>query len=198
MQDATEDIVAYTNDNFIEEYDDYTFDIEKYDILAIDDGFKFRIDIDSEEDNKLTSIFTIVKEDLNDQHMHYENGSNKIRIYLSPDYYDSYNSMKNSSNLNNIVFAILLIPTLAACLSEIKTSIDDVDDIEDIIEQKKWFKSVCLSFEKAKCSKLPLEDFREWNSLELAQLVLNNSTCNGLNDFSNMLFNGMEGGAEDE
>ena len=41
----------------------------------------------------------------------------------------------------------------------------------------------------------------EISSLELAQLVLNSATCNGLKDFANLLINGQnesEGGELDE
>lgn len=195
---ATEDLLNYENDNFIEDYAHYKFDIEKYDILAIDDGFKFRIDIDPDKDNIVESIFTIVKRDSNEQQMQYVADSYKIKIYLSPEYYGYYNSIKDDSTLNNVIFAVLLIPTLVDCLNELKLSIEDDSDMEDIIEQKRWFKSICLSYEKATNTTLTLEDFKESNTLQLAQMVLNNATCNGLADFANILINGTGGNSEDD
>ena len=38
------------------EYKDYTFDIDKFDILAADDGYKFRIDLDPTEDDDEVSF----------------------------------------------------------------------------------------------------------------------------------------------
>lgn len=195
---ASEDLENYKNDKFIEDYDNYKFDIEKYDILAIDDGFKFRIDIDPDKDNKVDSIFTIVKRDSNEQQMEYLSDTNKIIIYLSPEYYGYYESVKADSTLNNVIFAILLIPTLVACLNELKLNIDDDSDMEDVIEQKRWFKSICLSYEKATSSALTLEEFKESDTLKLAQIVLNNATCNGLGDFTNILINGTGGSSEDD
>lgn len=195
---ASEHIKGYTNDDFIKDYDDYTFDIEKYDILVIDDGYKFRIDIDQNKDNKVDSIFTIVKKDSNDHQLSYDNDKEKIKIYLSPEYYDYYETIKYSSSGINVNFAILLIPALAASLSEIKLNINEDYNIEDIIDKKRWFKSVCFSYEKVAGLRLDIDEFQEIDCVTLAQLVLNNATCNGLKDFADLLINGTKAGEEDE
>ena len=57
---ATED-QQYTNDDFLEDYSGYTFNIEKYEILAIDDGFTTKVEYDEKEDRKVSSIFSIIK-----------------------------------------------------------------------------------------------------------------------------------------
>ena len=196
---VSKDIKAYTSVDFNDYYDGYLFDIEKYDIVAIDDGFKFRIDIESDRDNLVESIFTIIQKDSNDHQLSYSNDTNKILIYLSPEYYSYYETIKYS--FTNTNWAILIIPPLAACLNEIQRSVSDGSGIEDIIDEKRWFKSICWSYEKATNSKLTIEDFLEINSLELAQLVLNSATCNGLKDFADLLINGQkdsEGGEADE
>ena len=43
---ATENISNYKSENFLEDYEDYSFNIEKYDILAADDGFMKIIEYD--------------------------------------------------------------------------------------------------------------------------------------------------------
>ena len=55
------DIEGYQSESFDEDYKDYSFDIKKYDIVAADDGIKFVVDRNLDEDNKASSIFTIVK-----------------------------------------------------------------------------------------------------------------------------------------
>lgn len=197
---AIENINNYQNSDFTDDYIGYVFNIEKYDILAIDDGFKFSININPSEDNKLASIFTIVKKESIDLQMMYESTSNKINIFLSPEYYSNYDNMKTMPEFNNIVFSMIVIPALAGCLCELKSSIDDYMDIGDVIEQKRWFKSIILSYEKVTGSSLSMEEFKEKNSLELAQIVLNNATCNGIRDFHNLLVKGKgsEGAEEDE
>ena len=132
---AAKDIKNYTNVDFKGYYYGYLIDIEKYDILAIDDGFKFRIDVEPDKDNLVESIFTIVQKDSNDHQLSYSNDSNKILLYLSPEYYSYYETIKYS--FTNTNWAILVIPPLAACLNEIQHSVSDEGEIEDIIDEKR-------------------------------------------------------------
>lgn len=192
---ATEDIIGFKSDGFIDEYKDYTFDIDKFDILAADDGYKFRIDLDPTEDDKVASIFTVVPIDAGDNIMKYENGDRNITIELPRQYFDSYDSIKRKKEYNNIAFAMLAIPVLANCINEIQTY--DWDDIETICDSHRWFNAVRISYRRKKGTELILEDFNDMNSLELAQLVLNSASCNGVKDFENMLV-GNGGGDEDE
>lgn len=195
---ATEKIERYVNDDFDEDYLGYKFYLEKYDIVTIDDGYKFRIDVDCEDDNKVSSIFTLVRSDSKDDRIHYESGSEKINIYLSPDYYSEYTTLKRTATANNIVFSILLIPVLSSCLEELKVRFEDLDDIEEIIGQKRWFKSICMSYQSISGSKLTIDEFKEKDSLELAQMVINNATCKGLQDLREILFTGMQGGEDED
>ena len=174
---ATEDIIGFKSDGFIDEYKDYTFDIDKFDILAADDGYKFRIDLDPNEDDKVASIFTVVPIDVGDNLMKYENGDRNITIELPRQYFDSYDSIKRKKEYNNIAFAMLAIPVLANCINEIQTY--DWDDIETICDSHRWFNAVRISYRRKKGTELILEDFNDMNSLELAQLVLNSASCNG-------------------
>ena len=192
---ATEDIIGFKSDGFIDEYKDYTFDIDKFDILAADDGYKFRIDLDPNEDDKVASIFTVVPIDVGDNLMKYENGDRNITIELPRQYFDSYDSIKRKKEYNNIAFAMLAIPVLANCINEIQTY--DWDDIETICDSHRWFNAVRISYRRKKGTELILEDFNDMNSLELAQLVLNSASCNGVKDFENMLV-GNGGDDEDE
>ncbi len=116
---AATSIPNYCNSEFLEDYSGYVFNIEKYDIMAIDDGYKFNIDTNPEADNRVPSIFTIVKQNDASKQMIYQSTQNKINICLSPEFYSDYDNMKSSSEFNNIMFAMLAIPALAGCLFEI-------------------------------------------------------------------------------
>ena len=158
---ATEDIIGFKSDGFIDEYKDYTFDIDKFDILAADDGYKFRIDLDPTEDDKVASIFTVVPIDVGDNIMKYENGDRNITIELPRQYFDSYDSIKRKKEYNNIAFAMLAIPVLANCINEIQTY--DWDDIETICDSHRWFNAVRISYRRKKGTELILEDFNDMN-----------------------------------
>lgn len=196
---ATENIKDYKNEDFSEEYDDYTFEIEKYDILAVDDGIDFKVEKDKINDDKLTSIFSVVRKELLGTQMSYQSTSKKIEIYLSPEYYIRYDNMKHTSKYNNIIFSMIVIPALIGSLYEIKSNIMKYTDINDIVDQKKWFNSVCLRYEKVMNTKLDIEEFQEIDVINLAQIILNDATCNGIKEFHNIIFDSnMFGGEEDE
>ena len=181
---ATEDITGFKSDGFTDDYKNYTFDIDKFDILAADDGYKFKIDLDPTEDDKVSSIFTVIPLDTNESIMKYENGDRNITIELPREYFNSYDIIKRKKEYNNIAFSMIAIPVLSNCISEINTY--EWEDIDSICDEHKWFNAVRISYKRKKGTELILENF-EMNSLELAQLVLNNASCNGVKDFENML-----------
>lgn len=171
----------------IDIYKDLSFDIERHDILAVDDGFFFDVDIDSNSDNQASSIFTIVKiEDPDSLTVTYESKERGIVLSLPAAYYDCYESMKTSPQYNNIAFAMLAIPALAGCLLEIQS--EEHAEIEDIIDSRRWFKSVQNRYFTVTNSELTLDCFMNMNAFSLAQMVLNYASCNGLKDFSDLLF----------
>lgn len=59
---ALTNIDNYKSDEFFDDYGEYSFSIEKNDILAVDDGYTNKIDFDEDEDNKKSSIFLIIKD----------------------------------------------------------------------------------------------------------------------------------------
>ena len=182
---ATEDITGFKSDGFIDDYKNYTFDIDRFDILAADDGYKFKIDLDPTEDDKVSSIFTVIPLETNESIMKYENGDRNITIELPREYFNSYDIIKRKKEYNNIAFSMIAIPVLSNCISEINTY--EWEDIDSICDEHKWFNAVRISYKRKKGTELILENFYEMNSLELAQLVLNNASCNGVKDFENML-----------
>lgn len=187
---AVENILGYSNPEFVDDYAEYTFNIERYDILAIDDGYRFNIDLNPEADNKVPSIFTIVKQNDAGSQMRCHSTANRINICLSPDYYADYDNIKNSPEYNNIMFAILAIPALTSCIHEIRNNINEYGDIDDILETKKWFKAVMTAYKRETSKNLTLDDLIEIEPVVLSQIVLNSATCNGLRDFGNFIIRG--------
>ncbi len=193
---AAEDIPDFVSTGFVPAYTGYSFDIDKFDILAVDDGFKFKIDLDPAEDDKVASIFTIVKKDSPDAIMTYTNNDRNIAIQLPSAYYDAYDNIKMKKEYNNIAFAMIAIPVLACCLEELKNY--DVCSLDEIIECNHWFNAVCVSYKRKLGKELTYDEFSTSSMLELAQTVLNEASCNGVMDFGNMLIGMEESGDEDE
>ena len=192
---ATEDIADFKSAGFIPEYTGYSFDIDKFDIVAVDDGFKFKIELDPAEDDKVASIFTVVKKEDNGDVMSYDYDDKKIIIRLPAAYYDCYDNMKTKKECNNIAFAMIAIPALACCLEDISSR--EFSSIDEIIEYYSWFNAICISYKRRTGNALTFEDFGPMNKLELAQMVLNSASCNALKDFDNMLLGGMNQAEEE-
>lgn len=185
---AAEDIVDFKSSGFIPEYAGYSFDIDKFDILAVDDGFKFKIELDPTEDDKVASIFTVVKKEDDSDIMSYDYDDKKIIVRLPAAYYDCYDNIKTKKECNNIAFAMIAIPALAGCLEDVCTR---YYTIEEILDDQSWFNAICISYKRRTGNALTFEDFESTNKLELAQTVLNSASCNALKDFDNMLLGGM-------
>lgn len=185
---AAEDIANFQSAGFIPEYAGYSFDIDKFDILAVDDGFKFKIELDPTEDDKVASIFTVVKKEDDSDIMSYDYDDKKIIVRLPAAYYDCYDNIKTKKECNNIAFAMIAIPSLAGCLEDVCSR---YYTLEEILDDQSWFNAICISYKRRTGNALTFEDFESMSKLELAQMVLNSASCNALKDFDNMLLGGM-------
>lgn len=193
---ATCDIDNYRSSSFDEDYQGYSFNIKKYDIVAADDGMKFVMDRNLDEDNKVSSIFVIIKSDANSNTISYDMKSDKIHIYMPPKEHAKYSNLKVDPRWNDIFFSMIAIPVLSGCFSDLKISYGADIDLQTIIEQYRWMKSVLNSYKKEKGIELTNDEFSNINPLTLAQTVFNYSSVNGITKFCDLIING--GGNEDE
>lgn len=192
---ASEDIRDFTSEEFTEDLRSYSFDIDKFDILAADDGFRFVVDINEEPDDKVSSIFSIAKTMSAGKVMSYESKYDAIIIKLSPEFYACYENIKTNPEFNNIAFAMIAIPVLSACIEELQT--DRYENLDDILEQKKWFSSILISYKRETGTDLLYEEFIQMNALTLAQQVLNYASCAGIKAFDKMII-GMDKRIEED
>lgn len=198
---ATDDILNFSSEDFSDDYRGYHFSIEKYDILAVDDGFKFDVNIEPSEDDKISSIFLISKYMSNEHVMKCESQKNKVVIYLPQQEFDAYWAIKSDPRYNNIVFSMIAIPALTNALQEVMDSLEenDINTIQELCEKVRWFEAVIKSYKREKNQELIFEELEDIKPFELAQIVLNKGTCKGIDDFKNMLLgNGMKGDTDDE
>lgn len=165
---AKENINNYYDGDFLEEYQGVSFDIEKYDILASDDGFTDKVVYEENQDAKVSSIFLVVKDlDSNSKAMKVEMKSNKIILTLPPDQFTMYDRMKLISHFQNVYFSIMLVPALAQIFESLKK-----DSIEEIRYEYDWFLSIEKAYEKVFGFALSQSDFQSADSLILAQELL--------------------------
>lgn len=174
---ATEDINGYKSENFLDDYEDYSFNVEKYDILAADDGFFKTIEYDQEEDQKNDSIFSVIKTKKIDT-MLVDISQKKIIIKLPESEHGLYTNLRYNKTYQPLFFSMMAIPALSNVLQKFK---DQDMDIEDIADDYYWFNAILVSYEKIYGKKLTNEVFNETETLTLAQKLLNNSTLEGIN-----------------
>lgn len=174
---AKENIKDYYSDNFNKIYGDYKFDIDKFDILAVDDGYNTKIDFDEQKDNKVSSIFVVVSSgDPNSKTMDFDVKRKNIKITLPNKEYGFYTNMKNDTNYQNVFFAIIAIPALTYALS--KAQEEDFDTARNAYD---WLESVINAYEKI--YERNIKD--DWGKLEVdvPQRLLNNAITQSIDDF---------------
>lgn len=161
------DIIENYNDiDFVDEYKDYSFEIEKFDVMAIDNGEILKIDLDEKIDKKISSIFSIIKDEKSTESMEINFDRNRIQIYIPSKEFSIYDRLKNNDNFNNIFFSIFAIPALTQALIEIKNKLCNGGyTLEDIEFEYNWF----ISIEKA---------YKKINGIELNDTILLNDDIN--------------------
>lgn len=174
---AADNITDYKSENFLDDYEDYSFNIEKYDILAADDGFYKIIEYDQEEDQKNDSIFSVIKTK-NINNMLVDINQKKIIIKLPENEYGLYYNLRFNKTYQPLFLSMMAIPALSSVLQKFK---DQDYDIDDIADDYYWFNAIMVSYENVYGKKLTNESFNEIDSLTLAQKLLNNSTIDGIN-----------------
>ena len=174
---AKENISNYYSNNFNKIYGDYKFDIDKFDILAVDDGYNTKIDFDEQKDNKVSSIFVVVSSgDPNATSMDFDVKRKNIKITLPNKEYGFYTNMKNDTNYQNVFFAIIAIPALTFALT--KAQEEDFDTARNTYD---WLESVINAYEKVYSKNLS----DDWGKLEVdvPQRLLNNAITQSIDDF---------------
>ena len=182
---ANEDLIDYHSRDFLEDYENYKFSIEKYSILAVDDGYTTKIDYDTDSDKKPSSIFSIIKTENSEKTMKTKMDDKNIIIYLPEEEFGFYDNIKGLKNVQNIFFSMLAIPALSSSLQKLKTNLNynHFENIDEIKQEHSWFNTIISAYEKKFEVKLDRNKFLDLDMLELSQQLLNDGTVNGLQDF---------------
>ena len=165
---AKEDILDYKNSNFNEDYSGESFNLKKGNIIAIADSYRF--DIEKNDDNleKVSSIFSICqKETIEQTGMTVDMNNDKIRIALNKTDYINYHQLSQNSNNINIINSIIIFPALIYIFEQLKKDFDENDFVD-----YKWFRALRKIFEKNNQS-LNKDLLENELSIDLAQKILN-------------------------
>ena len=178
---ANQNLENYYDLDFIEDYDQTHFEIDKYDIVAFDDGYSIDVIHDVEKDDKINSIFIVVpKIDNQNEGAEYFYQSNKIIIKLPQLSYNQYDRLKYINRYQNLFFSLFAIPILAMSLNEIKQT--PFDDLEI---QFKWFLSVKKAYKNLFNEELNEESFEKLEPYTFAQQIFENALTKTIDDLYN-------------
>lgn len=177
---AKRDIPNFKCNDFLDDYYDYEFSIEKNDIIGVDDGFTSRIDFNEEDGQDKSSIFLVIKDaNITDRTMRIEASDDKIIISLPIEQWNEYDKTKKIRQFQNLYFSIIAIPALSYALSEMQKLGDGVDTIRI---EKSWFNSFCIAYESVYGEELTDEYFMYMNPYTEAQKLLHNPVIRALDD----------------
>ena len=197
---ATKDIFEYKSINFNEDFSNIEFELNKFDIVGIDDGFSFNIEHNDLADNVSESIFEIIRGENSQKYIQYntDEGDSKIYIYLPKEKFEQYSQVKTSRPFMYIFMGLIVVPVLVDIFNRLKNEFRFCEDIIAINESYPWFKSVARSYKSIENMNLSVSTFMNSNTLEFAQKIFNNMNVQAIEDAYNMIINEIEGEQDGE
>lgn len=184
---ASEEILDFTNEDFSPLYGDTLFDIDKYDIIAFDDGASININHDIDANTKTSSIFAVVPDEDENGSVTFNHTRDKIVIKLPKMTFNQYDRISKSPRYKNIFFSMLAIPILSSVLNELKG-----ENFDELFINYKWFVSVSRRYKELKRVELNEETFKTLNPYEFAQEIFDNAIVQSIDEMFN------EGNREDD
>ena len=192
---AKEDINNFHSEDFLDDYENIPFTIEKHDILAADDGYINNIDFYDKDDDKKSSIFIIIKDkNITDGTMQVDYDSEKLTISLPEEQWNIYNQMKRIKKYESLFFSILAIPALEYSLSCLQNTNTPVSTL--LIEYS-WFNSFASAYQKIHNKELTNDIFNKMDSNLESQIILGSPVANAVNEIFGFTIGGNNGDDED-
>ena len=179
---AKETIEHFSSDDFLEDYYGYSFDIEPYSIMAVDDGFTTVIDYDETTDDKVSSIFLVISNE-DTEVVKYRSQGTKIIIDVPSDAFISYDTLKMNEYTRNIYFGLLAIPALQHMLQRVQMDmmVNNTTLHDETIEYT-WIESVRAAYKKKFEEELDDQIFLSEDTESLAQKLMNYGSSKALGD----------------
>lgn len=178
---ASEDIPNFSDEDFSDLYDGTTFYIDKYDIIAFDDGYSINVIHDIESDSKVSSIFLVIPiEDTNVTNVKVNYTSDKIVISLPQKTYLQYERINKIPRYKNTFFSVFAIPMLANSLEALK-----ILNFDEIDANYKWFVSVMKRYKELFNKDLDEDSFKSLDSYMFAQNVFENAVVKAIDEMFN-------------
>jgi len=180
---AKENLYNYSNSCFNNDYENMSFNIEKGSILAIANQLNIDITKETEELEKIPSIFSVVRRNVDDDlGMQIEMNSDKIKLLLCNQEFYYYRNIASIDAYQPLLHAALVLPALIYVFETLKYC--GAEEYEQY-EQYRWFKAI-----EKQLKKYNIEFNREFlennYSYEIAQKLLGLPIGRGLSAINNI------------
>lgn len=173
---AKQDLKGYTNTEFNEDYGKSSFNIERGSVLGIGGQYNLDITKDTEELEKVPSIFSICRAVVDDGHndMKINLDGDKIAITLCNESFQNYKLLSAMPDFLPVFHSMLIVPALIYVFETLRR--EDIEEHED----KRWFKGIKKTLKKYEMT-LDQELLEQYPSYELAQKLLDAPINKALN-----------------
>lgn len=163
---AKNDLPAYYNHAFNEDYEGMSFSVDRGGILAIGGQYTLTIVKDTEELAKIPSVFTICKRAADsDTGMEIDMEGNKIAVTLSGDSFGRYKNLASELKYQPAFHSMIIMPALIYVFETLhREGIENYND-------KRWFAAISKTLSKYNVT-LNRETLENTPSYTLAQKIL--------------------------
>ncbi len=161
---AKQNLEAYSNENFNEDYDGASFEILKGQILGFYNIPRIEFIKNVEELSQISSIFSVLKKQEFIDGMAIELNGDKIKVWLGENEFEQYRIFAKTHQA--LIHQMLVFPALMYALDMI------MKDGEEEYEEYRWFKAIDRILVSSKMN-LTKESIEQNTSYKLAQKLLN-------------------------
>ena len=190
---------SYSPHDVDDDYKDINFAIEKYCILAANDGFYITFSHPEDEENLRSSIFAIDVDSTKNENAPFTvdcDTERKIAIYLSTKDFNNYKIIHTNLAYKEVFFTMILVPSLIQALMMIRGELENGDDFDSIIENHLWFSSILKAYERQFSKQLDKETLMDATGpIIIAQKLLGLPLEKALDNLTNKIKEDMGGEA---
>lgn len=165
---AVSNIENYELAEFHPDYEGYSFQIKKGDILALDAERVFIAEKDIDPLKRIPSIFSIQPNRSDDaQAIEVDSSGNKIIIKLSQGNFDQYKSISLNSSFQPILSSMIVIPALVSILEILRNEQGAINDYEEC----RWYQVILLRL-KDFGIELGTHSYEQESTISIAQKLI--------------------------
>lgn len=176
---ALDNLPAYVNAGFHQDYHVLSFSVRRGDALAVAPDHAFNAEKKTDPLRKIPSIFVVVQDEADDAPaMDIDTDGHKVRVSLSVPNFEAYTYLRQVQPLHSTLNSMIIIPALAAVLDGIRRAASTPDGLA-ALESRRWYATVVRRLKELGVEPSNADGFPD-SSLALAQKLIGEPLTDGL------------------